>query len=60
MPFGVYAGKTLAELAQSERGREYLGWIANHAHGNPGNAARIVLKQTREVLHGINEHGRSW
>jgi len=43
VPFGTHAGTTLAELAQSENGREYLAWMANQLEGNPGIAARIVL-----------------
>ena len=45
MPFGVHAGRTLAELAGTESGREYLAWMVMHLEGNPGIAARIVLEQ---------------
>jgi hypothetical protein len=54
VPFGAYAGTSLAELAETETGRKYLAWMATHLRGNPGIAARIVLKQTRDVVHEIN------
>lgn len=48
VPYGTHEGKALAELAATERGREYLAWMANQLEGNPGIAARIVLDQTTE------------
>jgi uncharacterized protein (DUF3820 family) len=49
MPFGTHAGKTLAELAQTKSGREYLAWMANQLEGNPGIAARILLDHATEA-----------
>lgn len=49
VPFGTHAGRPLAELAQTESGREYLAWMANQLEGNPGIAARIVLDQATGI-----------
>ena len=47
MTFGLYAGTTFGELAQTQSGREYLRWIADNRNGNAGTAARIILENLR-------------
>ncbi len=44
MPFGKHRGKTLADLAKSEQGRDYLRWLAASDYGNAQKAAEIVLR----------------
>jgi hypothetical protein len=43
MPFGRYCGHSLARLAGTGAGREYLAWLAGHVDGNAGEAARTIL-----------------
>jgi hypothetical protein len=47
--FGMHRGKSLAELARTASGREYLAWMADHVQGNPGTAARIMLAPVEEA-----------
>jgi hypothetical protein len=54
VPLGARAGSTLAELARTQRGREYLAWMGTHLQGSPGIAARMVLSPTWELLDETN------
>jgi hypothetical protein len=44
MPYGMFAGRTLGDLAGSAAGRGYLAWAAANIDGNAGTAAGIVLE----------------
>jgi uncharacterized protein (DUF3820 family) len=43
MPFGKHRGRTLADLAGTEAGRDYLEWLAENVEGNAATAAAVVL-----------------
>jgi hypothetical protein len=44
LPYGHWRGYSLSALAQSQRGRSYLGWAAREIDGPVGRAARIVVE----------------
>jgi uncharacterized protein (DUF3820 family) len=44
LPFGKFKGRSLAELAETSEGMDYLRWAAENMDGNAGIACRLVLE----------------
>src|SRR5581483_7317896 len=54
LPFGQHKGRTVAQVAESEAGRDYLRWMSRNVRGNAGIAARLALDSVDQARSDVS------